>query len=334
MTDDPDLTVLRRKAGAAQKPAGAAGGLDRALRMALTKAADGCHKLPMSVSRLSSARRPLDALLDDLPQEGLFLTLEGAGRDLGVAIFDLGFISGLIEVQTMGTVTNAPTEERRSTRTDARMVEPFLNTALSLFAEDADKLQAAAWLKDYNLGFRLEGPRVVGLILPERTFRCFDVTVEMNGGAKQGRLHLFLPEPAAPAPEKAAPQWQAGITAQVMASPVQLDAILLRLSLPLSQASALAVGDELPVPLSAVTEISIEGGDGTVAARGRLGQVNGMRALRLTTNTALPGAAPAEVPEPAPATEDPPSPTEAPSPSTDVALSDLMIAQAQEEQPA
>ena len=361
MTDESLSSVLRRKAGSTSGAAAQPGSLDRMLHLAVSKAADGCHKMPALVTGLAVARVRLDDLLADLPQDGLFLTLEAAGRGLGLAILDLGLIAGLIEMQTMGVVTDAPVEDRPSTRTDARMVEPFLNTTLSIFAEDAAKTDAAGWLAAAKMGFRLEGRRVVGLVLQDGWFHSFTVTVDMGGGAKQGTMHLFLSEPPVVAPGNGAASWRDGLETHVMASPVELNAVLHRLSLPLSKASGLSVGDMVPVPLGAIASIAIEGGDENAVGRGRLGQVNGMRALRLTDNVALPDGGPLVSDQPAPGHPDmevapPPSlpistevspmadipplgdlpEIELPSgeePLPDISLGDLMIAQANEEQP-
>jgi flagellar motor switch protein FliM len=69
---------------------------------------------------------------------------------------------------------------------------------------------------------------------------------------------------------------------QVSNAQVRLDAVLTRLSLPLSRVVGLAVGDQLVLNAAALDKISLEGLDGRKMAEGRLGQNRGLRAVRLT----------------------------------------------------
>lgn len=94
---------------------------------------------------------------------------------------------------------------------------------------------------------------------------------------------------------------------RVLDAPIRLDAILCRLSLPLSDMGRLAVGDVLALPKDVLREIAIESVGRQPVATARLGQVDGMRALRLT----MPGHKP--VPHPVEASADPAPPPVAPT---------------------
>jgi flagellar motor switch protein FliM len=69
---------------------------------------------------------------------------------------------------------------------------------------------------------------------------------------------------------------------QLSGAEVRLEAVLTRVSLPLSQVVGLSVGDQLVLNAAALDKISLEGLDGRKMAEGRLGQNRGLRAVRLT----------------------------------------------------
>lgn len=75
--------------------------------------------------------------------------------------------------------------------------------------------------------------------------------------------------------------WQHSIAQAVSGVSAELEAVLHRVSLPLSQMLALRAGSELILPPEALAQVRIEAG-GRIVASGRLGQHSGMRALRLS----------------------------------------------------
>ena len=64
--------------------------------------------------------------------------------------------------------------------------------------------------------------------------------------------------------------------------PATQPAVLARVSLPIADVTALTPGQELALPYEVLDRIALEGADGRVVARGRLGQARGHRALRIT----------------------------------------------------
>ena len=73
------------------------------------------------------------------------------------------------------------------------------------------------------------------------------------------------------------------------ASAASLDAVIARVTLPLSLAMALGVGEVIRLGTAAIDRIDLEGHGGVRVAGGRLGQNRGMRALRLVAD-AMPAA--------------------------------------------
>nr|WP_245218473.1 FliM/FliN family flagellar motor switch protein [Rubellimicrobium aerolatum] len=88
-----------------------------------------------------------------------------------------------------------------------------------------------------------------------------------------------LPGQARPTPAEAVPA--PTVAPQVLAAQVALDAVLHRLSLPLAEAEALHVGQLLPLPGVTVASVRLEGSGGVDLGSARLGQVAGMRAIRI-----------------------------------------------------
>ena len=60
-----------------------------------------------------------------------------------------------------------------------------------------------------------------------------------------------------------------------------MNAVLCSVSLPLSEAQKLKPGDLIPLPPEALDAVEFIAGSGDAVAGGRLGQMNGMRAVRL-----------------------------------------------------
>ena len=87
------------------------------------------------------------------------------------------------------------------------------------------------------------------------------------------------------------------LEASVLQAPAELRAVLHRLTLPLSAVSALKPGDTVPIPRDALDQTVLEVGETSVKVRMRLGQMNGMRAVRLAM-PGLAGAAAAGLPAP------------------------------------
>ena len=71
-----------------------------------------------------------------------------------------------------------------------------------------------------------------------------------------------------------------------MATPTQLQAVLHRLSIPLSAVMQLQAGDLMPLPMASVEKLRLEGSGGRRLVMGRLGQARGFRAVKLSLGDA------------------------------------------------
>ena len=287
--------VIRRKVAAARGDMAEGGpGADRGWRLALARAARDQLKAPLEVTMLSQARVGLAEVLEVPPERALVAVLEGPGEGLGMLALSPEVFQAMVEVLTIGRVAPVASAPRKPTRTDAAMLAPMIDGALidleAGLAEEADLIWAGGW----RYASFLEDPRPLGLMLEDFAYRLVTVEVDLALGARQGRVVLALPaEGRGRKPRDKAlgavsdlaaaeRRFAEDMAEQVSNAQVRLDAVLTRLSLPLSRVVGLAVGDQLVLNAAALDKISLEGLDGRKMAEGRLGQNRGLRAVRLT----------------------------------------------------
>ena len=290
--------VIRRKLVSARgDPADGRPGADRAWRLALARSARDLFKLQLDVVSLTLERRSLTELLDLPPERALIGILEGPQETMGLWVACPSFLAAVIEVQTLGRVSKAPAPPRKPTRTDAAMVAVFVDVTLKALetglAEDVDKV----WAGGFRYASFLDDPRPLGLLLEDEAYRVLRAEVMLAGGAKTGTVLLALPDegrgklpvddPAAAVVADPGPEFTAQLTERVNGSDSQMEAVLARLTLPISVMVALQPGEVLPLPLAALDRITLEGIDGRRLAMGKLGQNRGMRAVRLTPEVGL-----------------------------------------------
>ncbi|TXI04523.1 MAG: flagellar motor switch protein FliM [Pseudorhodobacter sp.] len=291
-----DDSVMRRKLAAARADEGNEGGpgADRGWRVALARAARDQLKLALEVRSLSLGRAGLAEVLELPPERALIAVLEGPREGVGVLVLSPEVLQAMVEVLTIGKVSPGGPAPRRPTRTDAAMVAPTIDAALidmeQALAQEADVVWAGGW----RYASFLDDPRPLGLMLEDFGYRVLKAEVDLNHGVRQGGIYLILPaEGRGQLPSRAAPSrpasdeahahraFTAALAEEVEAAECTLDAVLMRLSMPLSRVVGLAVGDVLPLGSAALDRVSLEGLDGRKLTEGKLGQNRGMRALRL-----------------------------------------------------
>lgn len=289
--------VIRRRLGRAQALLAEGGpGADRAFRLAIARGARDLLKLMLDVDSLVLDRHSLTELLDMLPERALIGILEGPQEGLGLICIAPDVLAGLIEARTIGRVTSQPAMVRKPTRTDAAMVAELIDATLhgaeGMLQEDNDLI----WLGGFRYASFIDDPRPLGLLLEDAPYRVLRASVSLSDGLKRGEVLLALPaEGKGPRPalrpvvvevDDPGPIFTAGLAEQVQASECTLDAVLMRLTIPLSAVMGLKVGDLVPLPMAALDRIGFEGLDGRKLAEGKLGQNRGMRAVRLMPSAA------------------------------------------------
>ncbi|MBY6006646.1 FliM/FliN family flagellar motor switch protein [Salipiger bermudensis] len=289
--------VLAQKASAARRALEARSmSPSKALRRALSRTADVLWDLALVTHGVAQAHLDQDGVVAALGGDALLILLDGPDGVPGVARIERPVMTGLIEVQTILQVTQMPVEERPLTQTDAAMMAPMIDGALGRFERYLEEHPLQPQIAGFRFGAMVEDARTAGLLLDASGYRAFRVSVDLALGRRTGELALFLPD--RPEPESAedagAPGQEGPHEQKMKLLPVRMDAVLHRLVLPLSAAERLQPGDLIPLPAEALDGVELLAGDGSGVAGGRLGQINGMRAVRLAWPE---GVGPPDLPE-------------------------------------
>ncbi|NBE08769.1 FliM/FliN family flagellar motor switch protein [Paragemmobacter ruber] len=275
---------------------------ERIWSLALARAVQDEMGVPLRITGFRLERRSLGELAEMLPEMALICALdEGAGEATGVAVLDAALMAGMVEAMTTGVITPADRGgARRPTRTDAALLAPVLDRALTALEAGANE----AGLSDLARGFRfaatVDGARGLSLLLEDVPYRLLAAEVDIAAGARQGAVLLAFPEGRAVggmlAPVVADGDFTAALAQQVGGAEARLEAVLIRLTLPLGAVMELQVGQDLALPRADIARVFIEGLDGRRVATGKLGRNGSLRAIRLVAEAEAPALPAAPVP--------------------------------------
>ncbi|OWY04032.1 FliM/FliN family flagellar motor switch protein [Thioclava sp. IC9] len=307
MVHERETSVLRRKTEAAKTGAGTAPITPaRAVTLALSKVAQDRLDLPLQVTAIEEAMRSLADLPEMLEDLSLLAVIEGPAEALGVLALPPATLATLIEMQTMGRFGKTMPAPRKPTRIDAAIAADFVDAVLAEIEEALISEPAISWAGGFRFASHLDDPRPLGLLLEDVSYRVW--TAELSFGATGERSGGFLwavpregrgaamrrvapatledakgtasPE-AAFVPDDPARDWSATFERSILAASAQLEAVLHRVTLPLSAVLTLRQGSEIPIPQEALERIALEAEGRRKLSLARLGQSHGMRALRL-----------------------------------------------------
>lgn len=273
---------MQRKMAAAMggAPGGGRSAL-RALRLALARAARDIFELPVSVIGATQGRDSLESVPGRLKEENLLLHLDGPGRAIGALSVNRSFMTALIQQQTIGKVTGGEPAERAYTSTDAALVAPLVDEMIKRAADLSEKPADTECFRGFRFGTRVVDLRAMMLLLEAERFRCFDLTVEFNGGVSQGQMLLILPEPVVVAQKKTADSETISMKEAVSSARADLNAVICRLTLSLNELSNLRIGDTLALKDPNLAHADLVSITGTRISTARLGQAGGLRAVRI-----------------------------------------------------
>lgn len=289
------------------RPAPAAAVLSptRALRIALTRAAESAAGLGITALGAADEETGLADLLARVGDDWLLLRVDGATGP-GIAALDPPLLLAVVEARTRGTLAAQEPESRTPTAADAALAAPLVAAFLRELPALAAGTALDGWPGDCAPGARLADRRALGLVLPETGFRVVSLSCWLGAGERQGAFLLALPALPPPDPGAArlqrAAEWGQALAQSVLGAGVALDTVLHRLHMSLAAVTELEAGRVLALPGVRITGVRLETADGLCIGTGRLGQSAGMRALRIE-----PAAAPELAPEP-----DPPPALDAP----------------------
>lgn len=277
-------SILRRKTGAGRAmPEIALMTPEKAMRLAFGRAGRAMSGLGLRFAGFSSDRVPLTGLVEAIEPSTLVTALRRDDDQTGLLLVDRGLRSALIEAETTGQVGAVEPPDRAPTRIDAVIVAGFIDAALSLFDEVAAEIDIARDVTGFRVAEVIPGAGAVALTLPEVAYRLMRVEVELGTTARPGAAVIALPHDP-PARKAAGPEealYQAGVQKVVMTVPADLRAVLCRLPVSLDAVSRWEPGMVVPLPHGVLDGVRLEDIDGEPVAKGRLGQINGLRAVRL-----------------------------------------------------
>ncbi len=281
--------VRMKRAGSPAAEDGEA--VERLWSLALARAVQEELGVPLRLNDFRLERRSLGELVEMLPEPAMICALdEGAGEATGVVVLDATLMAGMVEAMTTGVVT--PVERgaegsgtRRPTRTDAALLAPVLDRALAGLEIGAGEAGMTDLARGFRFAATVDGGRALSLLLEDIPYRLLSGEVDISAGARRGLFLLAMPEGQALGGPRDKPEpdlrFTEALAAQVGEAEARLEAVLLRLSLPLGHVMALQVGEEVALPRADIARIMVEGLDGRRVATAKLGRQGAQRALRL-----------------------------------------------------
>jgi len=276
--------ILRRKVATGRGPAAVAAPTpEKAWRLALGRAGRAKPGLGLRLTAFGMERATVARIAELAPEAALVATMAHAAGGTGALVVDAATRNALVEAETMGRLATAPQELRAPTRIDALIVGAFIDSVLVAFDELAAGLSIAPAVCGWRVGEMIAAPRILPLVVEDLPLRLFRMEFGFDDGARTGMALVALPMEA-PKPvvaETLGEGFTGDLERAVMAAPAEVRAVLARLSLPLEAVTGWVPGMLVPLPRGALGQVRLEDIDNVPVARGRLGQMNGMRAVRI-----------------------------------------------------
>jgi flagellar motor switch protein FliM len=258
----------------------------KALRLAAAKAAEDGTGMVMQVTNVVEELTSTSRLPDQIPENSLLALLEGPENAYGLAVFSLAVTTSVVEQMTTGSVQKHAPEDRKPTSTDSVMCFELIDQMLAHFEHIVQEAADPPQIEGYRTAAQLSETRSIPIAFDDIRYRMFRISVDMGRGVRTGEIMFIYPAfRPKPKPEPGTQSdWQTDFKTSVMKTKASLDTILHRVSLPLSDAANLTVGMTIPIPHEALMRVEVVA-DGRRVSYGRLGQVNGHRAIRIDLNT-------------------------------------------------
>ena len=263
----------------------------RALRLSVARTSEDLFGLALAVAGGGQGRALPDELEPLLSDEDLLIVLDCPRGLTGAAVLSLPLVAALIQQQTMGRVSDRPVETRDYTDTDAVLVSPLVEGVLERASDLVQETLDRDCFQSVRFGARAEDARSLLLSLRAERYRTFTLPIDVALGRHQAKMVLVLPddddrhaEITQNGPEPA----ERAAKSPFLGVETDLRAVLARFRLSVSELNALSVGDTLPLPRDRLDDTALVTLTDRVIARGKLGQMNGHRAVRLMAAPPVP----------------------------------------------
>lgn len=288
MSDEDLISAMRRKAGVGRPPPDVTVmSAAKALRLSAAKAAEDVTGMVMQVTDVREELTSTSRLPDVIPDHSLLALLEGPENAYGLAVFSLAVTTSVVEQMTTGNVQKHAPEERKPTSTDSVMCFELIDSMLTFFEQIVVEAVDPPQVEGYRAAAQLSETRSIPIAFDDIRYRMFRLSVDMGRGVRSGEIMFIYPaSPPKPKPEPGMQSdWERDFRTSVLKTEAVLETVLHRVSLPLSDVANLEVGMTIPVPHEALSRVEVVA-DGHRISQGRLGQVNGYRAVRVDLNPA------------------------------------------------
>ncbi|SEK86732.1 FliM/FliN family flagellar motor switch protein [Pacificibacter marinus] len=283
MSDEDLISAMRRKAGVGRPPPDVtAMSAAKALRLAVAKAAEDVTGMVMQVTDVQESLTTISVLPSAIPDHSLLALLEGPEHAYGLAIFSLAVTTSVVEQMTTGNVQKYAPEERSPTSTDSVMCFELIDSMLKYFEKIVVEAVEPPLVDGYCTAAQLSEPRSIPIAFDDIRYKMFRITVDMGRGLRQGEIMFIYPamRPKPKLEPGVQSDWETSFQASVLKTEASLETVLHRVSLSLSDVVGLEIGMTLPIPREAFTRVEVVA-DGRRMSYGRLGQMNGHRAIRI-----------------------------------------------------
>ena len=282
------MSALQRKAQAGrQEHQSRAMSVAKALRLSMAKVADELFDMAISVIGVTQELHSSSTLEKALDETSLMVFLDGPKGRPGAATLCLNLVSALIQQQTTGRIAVQEPAARAMTSTDAALCAPLLDALIARASGIVEDENDHTLLSGYRYGACADGPRLLAMALEAPEYCVVRLTLDIAAGAHQGSLVFVLERPEAKPVQnehvhESAVLSTASLDTAVQGLPAELAVVLCTLRMPASKLGTLSIGDQIPLPPDAFPEACVTTKNNQRLATGILGQVNGMRVLRIS----------------------------------------------------
>lgn len=267
---------------------------ERVFGRALRHAASAFPALGLTIRAVQfSSDQDLSAAIDALSDTGLCAGLEDDAGRRGLISISAGLIDALVEVQTTGRVDATSLPPRPVTEIDLALSRDYIDLALAAFAREVADLALRDWPDRFRFGSRIADRRQINLLLPDCAYHVFRADLTFEKTDREAEVICVVPvDPTLLASHAAGDDptrggaeatWRAGLRRVLLAAPVAVEAQLVQVTRPLGVVQRLKPGDLIPLSAEDIDKVTLIDPDGRKLASGRLGQIDGKRALRLQT---------------------------------------------------
>ncbi len=260
--------------------------------MSLARAADQAFKLALRVGGIRQSRLDLTDVVEQLEEDWALFPLVHDDGSVGVMCVDPSSNIAFVEQQTMGRVAAGGDEARKLTRTDKALALPFLEGFLRLFDEALEGAPTAYWTRGYRAEDAVETRHLMVLLLDASEYRGFEMKSDVEAVGRTCTIRFFLPikDPVRNTPRqtKKAKQNEQNhkpkLRNAALAAMVEMDAVMCKVTMPLSELSSLQPGQLLSLPQDASRQAKLQDKKGQTSLPVHLGQLHGMRAVKLASS--------------------------------------------------